>query len=395
MRFARVGSAFVLLVLVLTPVKHALRGLGVAPAPGQYGFSPLLAGLEYLILLVALYGLITVVLWAFRSVLLYAEAWTQFGLADLDVGVCGVWPYRWFVVLAVFLLVAAATAESGLSSLVEALAACAVVFVALLGPPAAPNPVDEYDPLPIPSPSPTPEPVPSPEPTPQPPVPKPEDLITLAMSWYFRKEPGHLGLPSTAYQILVNASRSRYNALVAKDHGVCAAADYGRFVRDGLTPEVEDTARAMRRISGQDRLGTIAEINNVLAFAQRFKYAQDSEDKGVSEYPKYPLETMVEDRGDCEDHAILAAACLVRLGYDVRLVLLKYGSGLGHMALAVAGAEGLPDALALRDPVSGRTFYYCEATTDAGSRDPNAVSFRMGEIPSNDRRAQMELVSVT
>jgi hypothetical protein len=151
----------------------------------------------------------------------------------------------------------------------------------------------------------------------------------------------------------------------------------------------------MRQISESDRLTTVAEINNVLAFAQRFEYALDTEDKGVLEYPKFPLETMVEDRGDCEDHAILAAACLVRLGYEVRLVSLEYGAGPGHMALAVAGAEELPDAFALRDPASGRRFYYCEVTTDASSQDPNAVVFRMGEIPDKDKQARMELISVT
>ena len=151
----------------------------------------------------------------------------------------------------------------------------------------------------------------------------------------------------------------------------------------------------MRRISKQDRLGAIPEINNVLAFAQRFRYVFDHEDKGVREYPKFPLETMIEDRGDCEDHAILAAACLVRLGYDARLVSLAYDAGPGHMALAVAGAEEMPDGFALSDPASGRKFYYCEVTSDGATRSPDAISFRIGELPEAARRAKMELVPVT
>lgn len=386
MRFARISSAFVLLALLLTPARYLLRLLVSEPSIGERHLRSLGWGLLYLGLLLLLYGVVWGALWLIRRALLYAEAWTQFGLADFDIGVRGVWPFRWFFVLGPLLIVLAAVSGGGVLDLAEAVAACVVVFLALLGPAPEPNPVDEYDPLPLPQPYPTPTPLPRPP---------DESVVTLRMAWYFRREPGDLCQPPMAYQIQIDASRQRYEEFVAKDHTVAGAADYGRFVRDGFSQEVIDTVKELRRISERDRLGIIAEINNVLAFAQRFRYAHDREEKGVSEYPKYPLETMVEDRGDCEDHAILACACLLRLGYDVRLVLLDYGPGPGHMALAVAGAEDAPDAFAIRDPGSGKMFYYCEATTDAGSRDLTAISFRMGEIPASDRRAKMELIVVS
>jgi hypothetical protein len=118
------------------------------------------------------------------------------------------------------------------------------------------------------------------------------------------------------------------------------------------------------------------------------------EDKGIVEYPKFPIETMVEDRGDCEDHAIIAAACLKKLGYDVRLVFLDYGTNTGHMALAVEGAADIPDAFVLRDPKTGRKFYYCEVTTDGNTRSPTKPVFRIGEIPERDRQAAMELIDI-
>jgi predicted transglutaminase-like cysteine proteinase len=215
------------------------------------------------------------------------------------------------------------------------------------------------------------------------------------MWWYFRKDAGNLCVPPTRYEVQVRASKARYEQLRAQDHKVKQVQDYARFVRDGLTPEVDETCRQIRQFSEADRLTTVAEINNVLAFAQRFEYAFDREDKGVAEYPKFPLETMVEDRGDCEDHAILAAACLARLGYEVRLVSVEYGTGPGHMALAVAGADELPEGFALVDPTSGRRFYYCEATTDAASRDPRGIVFRMGEAPEREKQAQLELIPIT
>lgn len=393
MRFVRTSAAFLFLVAVLTPLKQIVRFLAGVPRPASTGLESFIHGSLYLFELIFLYGTLTAILWAARRAIIFAEGWETFGFKDLDVGVRGTWPYRWLIGVSLVMLLGSAYVPqvAGPAPIIEALAACVAVFAALLGPIPPPNAVDDYDPLP-PVTMPT---RPIPEPSPAPVAPAPSDTIQLNMAWFFRREPGVLDSPATSYQVSVAASKSRYDSLLKKDHGVRAASDYGRFVREGLTPEVFDTASELRKISEKERLGTILEINNVLAFAQRFRYVLDSEDKGVQEYPKFPLETMVEDRGDCEDHAILAAACFVRLGYDVRLVSLEYGSGPGHMALAVAGAEELPDAFAIRDPVSGRKFYYCEATTDAGSRNPAVSTFRLGEVPDRDRQARMELISVS
>ena len=387
MRFASLASAFILSLLILTPINNVVRYLAGQGAEGGFLF-----GLAYLTILVSLWGVLTGIFWALRRWLMFADSWGESELAGLDRGVYGSWPLIWWLLLSLLLLAAAALcgSEERLAAIIEAIVVSASVLVAVLGPPPEANPVDEYDPLPLPAPSPEPTP---PLPSPVPPL-IPDDVIPLTMWWHFRREAADLQAPAVRYEVFVNASKARYQQQQAENHKVDRVQDYARFVRDGLTPEVIETSRQLRLISETDRLTTVAEINNVLAFAQRFEYAFDREDKGVPEYPKFPLETMVEDRGDCEDHAILAAACLVRLGYDVRLVSLEYAAGPGHMALAVAGAEELPDAFALRDPASGRKFYYCEATTDAASRDPSAVVFRMGEIPADDRRAKMELIRI-
>lgn len=387
MRFARMAAAFCLVAALFTPANRILRAFH-ARISGRGNSFPLFEAISYLALLLALYGLLILVFWAFRRILHYTESWGQIGLEELEIGVRGSWPIRWCIPLGLLLLYGVARAGAGMLPVAEAIAACGAVFAALLGPPPDPDPVDDYDPLPFPS-------VPDdPEPEFTDPDPGSGEFKPLRMSWYFREQPGNIGAPALALQVIIRASMQRYAAFQARDHEVRSAADFGRFVREGMAPEISETARRLRSLSGKHSLGTIAEINNVLAFAQRFAYASDREDHGVAEYPKYPLETLVEDRGDCEDHAILAAACLALMGYDVRLVLLDYGPGPGHMALAVAGADELPDAFALRDPVSGIRFYYCEVSTDASSRNPAARSFRMGEIPAADRRARMELISI-
>lgn len=51
-------------------------------------------------------------------------------------------------------------------------------------------------------------------------------------------------------------------------------------------------------------------------------YKTDQQSKGVSEYWRYPLETLYDKEGDCEDGAILLAALLYAAGYDSGIYLL-------------------------------------------------------------------------
>ena len=53
-----------------------------------------------------------------------------------------------------------------------------------------------------------------------------------------------------------------------------------------------------------------------------------------SEYPRYPIETLVDNEGDCEDTAILTASLLNLMGYDA--VLLDVPE---HMAVGISGGN--------------------------------------------------------
>ncbi|WP_207231375.1 hypothetical protein [Methanofollis fontis] len=78
------------------------------------------------------------------------------------------------------------------------------------------------------------------------------------------------------------------------------------------------------------------------------------------EYPKHPLETLVDGRGDCEDTAILAASILDMMGYDV--VLLGYSD---HMALGIEMSDFKPFYSAYPPKYfdyEGKRYYYVETT---------------------------------
>jgi len=100
------------------------------------------------------------------------------------------------------------------------------------------------------------------------------------------------------------------------------------------------------------------DYHNVVAFVQSIEYADDIDPvtRQITEYPKYPIETLADGTGDCEDTAILTAALLKEMGYDVAVVLPP-----GHAAVAVA----CDNCNGYYYPLKGTRYYYLE-TTGAG-----------------------------
>ena len=97
----------------------------------------------------------------------------------------------------------------------------------------------------------------------------------------------------------------------------------------------------------------VEKINFIASFVQGIEYKKDDPENETYEYPRYPLETLKEKRGDCEDKAILTAALLDSLGYNVSLIRLPQ-----HMAVGVN----------LNETISGYSYYidqyyFLESTT--------------------------------
>ncbi len=93
-------------------------------------------------------------------------------------------------------------------------------------------------------------------------------------------------------------------------------------------------------------------VDFIASFVQAFKYVIDDPLNESYEYPRYPLETMMEQGGDCEDKAILTAALLDSLGYNVSLLRLP-----NHMAVGVR----LPEKLSAYSPYVDQ-YYFLETT---------------------------------
>jgi hypothetical protein len=97
----------------------------------------------------------------------------------------------------------------------------------------------------------------------------------------------------------------------------------------------------------------VEKINFVASFVQSIEYKNDDLGNSSYEYPRYPLETIKEQRGDCEDKAILTASLLWDLGYNVSLIRLPQ-----HMAVGVHLNETIPLYSYYIDQ-----YYFLETTT--------------------------------
>ena len=134
-------------------------------------------------------------------------------------------------------------------------------------------------------------------------------------------------------------------------------ANYTAYADYILDPTDDEALSSL--IGGLDELAASAglnvweKLNLIVSFVQSFRYVSEE-----GEYPRYPIETLVEGCGDCEDLAILTAAILRQMGF--RVVLLAFTSER-HMAVGICVLPpGSGDGQTYE--WNGDTYYYLETT---------------------------------
>jgi len=107
-------------------------------------------------------------------------------------------------------------------------------------------------------------------------------------------------------------------------------AYYQAFIDDPYQePLYSGLLSAFSRIRDEDDLDSDRYLEMITAFVQSIPY----EDHPDGAPPKFPVETVAERTGDCDDKSLLLAALLARAGYDV--VLLDFIDD-SHMGVGVA-----------------------------------------------------------
>ncbi len=162
-------------------------------------------------------------------------------------------------------------------------------------------------------------------------------------SWTTKKDTWscEIIVPKTLYEAYVKIPRQ------AEAYSLYAFSEEDRPVIKTLLDMLNRTAR-QRGYSTRDL------IANVVNFVQSFPYRTDMATKGLDDYPRYPVETLVDGGGDCEDTAVLMAVLLHEMGYDVCIVYLP-----GHLALAVSHPEITEGTWY---DFMGKRYYYLDTT---------------------------------
>lgn len=137
---------------------------------------------------------------------------------------------------------------------------------------------------------------------------------------------------------------------------------------------IGDLVDEIERVALREAFGELEKVEFVAAFVQSFPYTSDSVTTSYDEYPRYPIETLVDSGGDCEDTSILIASLLNSMNYGVTIIILP-----DHCAIGVLGGEGIYGSYY---EYEGGKYYYVE-TTNTG--------WGIGEIPDEHKGATANL----
>jgi len=123
-------------------------------------------------------------------------------------------------------------------------------------------------------------------------------------------------------------------------------------------------ARKLKNEADRIGLNEYDTMHFAASFVQSLAYTSDLTTTGCDEYPRYPIETLVDEGGDCEDTSILLAEVLYTMGYDVVLVSLP-----SHIAIGVLQGQTFCGTYYEHN---GKRYFYLETTGEAG---------RIGVVP--------------
>jgi hypothetical protein len=167
----------------------------------------------------------------------------------------------------------------------------------------------------------------------------------------------NLSIPKALYEAYQEVPLRTRTSNGADGYGFLTTTnDY--YIR-ALAQKLNETATSMG-------YSTYDQVSFVLSFVQSLTYTSDSVTTGYDEYPRFPVETLVDEGGDCEDTSILFATLTLILGYGT-----VYINPPNHYAVGIL-EEGLIGTYWTYPEGSGDKYYYCE-TTGSG--------FKIGMLP--------------
>ena len=145
-----------------------------------------------------------------------------------------------------------------------------------------------------------------------------------------------------------------------------------------VTPEDETireiAAGVMEATAG---LTDLERVECVLDMVRGIPTSTDEESTGQSDYFRYPVETLWELTGDCEDHAILLSSILEAMGYDTVLHYVNIFEDERLVGSHMAVGVNVEHATGSHVLVHNLRFWYCESSPESGA------DLHVGEVPED------------
>jgi hypothetical protein len=194
-------------------------------------------------------------------------------------------------------------------------------------------------------------------------------MITRSYQWNYKgtRWSWKLTIPKSLYDYYQTQPHNRPKSKSYSDYAISAQ---DKPYLDALLKKLKESGQKKGYSDGDNVL-------NVIAFVQSLPYYKDSSSTIYDDYPRYPIETLVDNGGDCEDTAILTAAMLDEMGYGVVLINPPNHMAVGVKCSSCSGSYYI---------YQGVKYYYVETTGN---------NWNIGELPDEYRNQEVRIIPLT
>lgn len=215
-----------------------------------------------------------------------------------------------------------------------------------------------------------------------------QEKYNRSYSWRFKNKEWNIELeiPVETYEEYKKSTRymDKNGNRIPQKYGKHAMASFVTYNDD----TIKTLSNKLENIAEKEEFTDTNTVNFVLKFVQmNIDYKLDNETKKCEEYWKYPVESLVEKQGDCEDTAVLYASIIKALDYDVALLLYEIPdskSDIGHLAVGIHLENSEKNWDYVTDN-SGKKYYYCETTNTA---------YNIGITPPEIEKAELKEIII-
>ncbi|MGQ9530227.1 MAG: Ig-like domain-containing protein [Candidatus Bathycorpusculaceae bacterium] len=178
---------------------------------------------------------------------------------------------------------------------------------------------------------------------------------------------------STYYGLNVTVQQSLYEYYLGKSHKISLEKDFAKFVTPYTLKPIAD--RLWEIYSDDEDFA-----NGVLMIVHQIPYE-------VTEPAKYPIETIVENKGDCDLFSFIAASIMKAGGLDV---VLLYYEDKSHMNVGVNLSHAPRDARSKISYITYNDITYYIAECTGYFQD----GWRVGECPNSLKQTSVEVITL-